>query len=286
VIASPDTIPPGTQTLARGLAVIRAVGDGAHGLREIVERTGLGRSSTHRLAQLLVAQGFLRHDNRGYTLGPALIELGFKALHGNPLPLVARPVLEELSATVLDTVHLAVEDGGSVLYLDKLPGSRGAEMRSRIGYRMPLTRAGVGKALLLDAADRWAEQYAADEARLPAGAKPGDLEDFLTRMQTYARTGAAMDLEDNEPGIRCVAAPIRDATWRPDPPGAHGEASGQDRCPAFPATGPVHTDRKATAARRAGASPERTIAGTSEGGQPRSADHSATTETQEPQNNT
>ncbi|WP_459545973.1 IclR family transcriptional regulator [Nocardia sp. X0981] len=210
--ASPDDVPPGTQTLARGLAVIRAVADGAQGLREIVERTGLGRSSTHRLAQLLAAQGFLRHDNRGYTLGPALIELGFKALHGNPLPLVARPVLEELSATVLDTVHLAVEDGGSVLYLDKLPGSRGAEMRSRIGYRMPLSRAGVGKALLLDAADRWADQYAADEARLPVAGRRGDPGGFVERMHEYARAGAAMDLEDNEPGIRCVAAPIRDAS--------------------------------------------------------------------------
>lgn len=209
---SPDDVPPGTQTLARGLAVIRAVADGAHGLREIVERTGLGRSSTHRLAQLLVVKGFLRHDSRGYTLGPALIELGFKALHGNPLPLVARPVLEELSDTVLDTVHLAVEDGGSVLYLDKLPGSRGAEMRSRIGYRMPLTRAGVGKALLLDAADRWAGQYAADEAALPPGARRGELDEFLTRMRAYAKAGAAMDLEDNEPGIRCVAAPIRDGS--------------------------------------------------------------------------
>ncbi|WP_328394530.1 IclR family transcriptional regulator [Nocardia sp. NBC_00416] len=207
-----DEVPPGTQTLARGLAVIRAVADGAHGLRAIVEYTGLGRSSTHRLAQLLVNQDFLRHDNRGYTLGPALIELGFKALHGNPLPLVARPVLEELSAAVLDTVHLAVEDGGSVLYLDKLSGSRGAEMRSRIGYRMPLTRAGVGKALLLDAADRWTEQYTADEDQLPVAARNGDPEGFRTRMQEYARAGAAMDLEDNEPGIRCVAAPIRDAS--------------------------------------------------------------------------
>lgn len=207
-----DDIPPGTQTLARGLAVIRAVADGAQGLREIVEYTGLGRSSTHRLAQLLVNQGFLRHDNRGYALGPALIELGFKALHGNPLPVVARPVLEELSATVLDTVHLAVEDGGSVLYLDKLPGSRGAEMRSRIGYRMPLTRAGVGKALLLDATDRWAVQYAADESQVPAAARHDDLDGFLARMREYARTGAALDLEDNEPGIRCVAAPIRDAS--------------------------------------------------------------------------
>lgn len=121
-------------------------------------------------------------------------------------------MLEELSATVLDTVHLAVEDGGSVLYLDKLPGSRGAEMRSRIGYRMPLTRTGGGKALLLDAADRWAGQYAADEARLPVAGRRGDPDAFIERMRGYARTGAAMDLENNEPGIRCIAAPIRDAS--------------------------------------------------------------------------
>ncbi|MFI1912937.1 IclR family transcriptional regulator [Nocardia sp. NPDC020380] len=211
VTAAPTDIPPGTQTLARGLAVIRAVADGAHDLRAVVERTGLGRSTAHRLIQLLVHEGYLRSGHRGYTLGPALIELGFKALHGNPLPVVARPILEELSAKVLDTVHLAVEDDGSVLYLDKLSGSRGAEMRSRVGYRMPLTRAGVGKALLLDSAPRWAALFAADNARVADG-KGGDATEFLARMTEYARIGASLDLEDNEPGIRCVAAPIRDAS--------------------------------------------------------------------------
>jgi len=209
-----DEIPTGTQTLARGLSVIQAVADGAEDLKTVAERTGLGRSTAHRLIQLLLQQGYLRLGTRGYSLGPALIDLGFKALHGNPLPVVARPILEELSAQVSDTVHLAVEDGGSVLYLDKLPGTRGAEMRSRIGYRMPLTRAGVGKALLLDSSERWREAFEADAAhpQLSPDAKATDVDQFCTRMRSYARLGAAMDLEDNEPGIRCVAAPVRDGS--------------------------------------------------------------------------
>jgi DNA-binding IclR family transcriptional regulator len=209
-----DEIPTGTQTLARGLSVIQAVADGAEDLKTVAERTNLGRSTAHRLIQLLLQQGYLRMGAKGYSLGPALIDLGFKALHGNPLPVVARPILEELSAQVSDTVHLAVEDGGSVLYLDKLPGSRGAEMRSRVGYRMPLTRAGVGKALLLDAPGRWRATFDADSvhSQLSPAAKDIDFEEFSARMGSYVRLGAAMDLEDNEPGIRCVAAPVRDAS--------------------------------------------------------------------------
>ncbi|MFC3997372.1 IclR family transcriptional regulator [Nocardiopsis sediminis] len=203
--------PPGTQTLARGLAVVRAVADGATDLRTLVERTGLGRSTAHRLVQLLVRESYLRSGRDGYTLGPTLIELGFQALHGNPLPVVARPVLEELSAQLSDTVHLAVRDGASVLYLDKLPGSRGAEMRSRIGHRMPLTRTGVGMALLLDSPHEWPERYRADAPVAADRVRPEDLEGFLTRMREYAASGVAMDLEDNEPGIRCVAVPVRDA---------------------------------------------------------------------------
>jgi DNA-binding IclR family transcriptional regulator len=214
VSETPGDIPAGTQTLARGLSVVQAVADGAADLKTVVERTGLGRSTAHRLVQLLLQLGYLRVTGKGYSLGPALIDLGFKALHGNPLPVVARPILEELSTQVSDTVHLAVEDGGSVLYLDKLPGSRGAEMRSRIGYRMPLTRAGVGKALLLDSPDRWQAAFESDAARPApsAAAKKASFEEFAARMRDYARRGAAMDLEDNEPGIRCVAAPVRDAS--------------------------------------------------------------------------
>ncbi|KHL04281.1 transcriptional regulator [Sinomonas humi] len=201
------SLPSGTQTLARGLDIIRAVAEGARDLRSVAEATGIGRSTAHRLVQLLDRYGYLRvAGGRDYALGPALIEFGFQALHQNPLPVVARPVLEELAEKVQDTVHLAIVDGGEVLYLDKIEGTRGAEMRSRIGHRMPLTRTGIGKALILDRDSDWQRLYEAERS-----GDPGRVEEFLRRMHEYSRHGAAMDLEENEPGIRCVAAPIRDA---------------------------------------------------------------------------
>jgi DNA-binding IclR family transcriptional regulator len=200
----------GAQTLARGLGVLRAVADGATNLRTVLEATGLPRSTAHRLMQMLREHGYLESVNGSdYVLGPTLIELGFRAVEQNPVPRVARPLLQELADTLKDTVHLAIEDSGQVLYLDKINGQRGAEMRSRVGQRMPLTRTGVGMALLLDRPDHWASLYAA-EAAVSAPERSPD--QFVNRMRRYAGQGAVFDLEDNEMGIRCVAAPVRGAT--------------------------------------------------------------------------
>src|SRR3990170_2053916 len=172
------TAPAGTQTLARGIAVVNAVARGRTRLRDIAEKTGVGRSTTHRLLQLLLATGYLRQlDDGAYALGPALIELGYQALQENPVTGVAAPVLRALAERVHDTVHLAIEDRGQVLYLDKIPGTRGAVMRSQIGHRMPLTRTGIGKALLLDSPGRWSEQFLAEQ---PVGAGHGLEQDVLT----------------------------------------------------------------------------------------------------------
>lgn len=208
--------PPGTQTLARGIAVVNAVARGHARLRDICDQTGVGRSTTHRLLQLLVATGYLRQlDDGAYALGPALIELGYQALQENPVTVVATPALRDLAAQVHDTVHLAIEDRGQVLYLDKIPGTRGAEMRSQIGHRMPLTRTGIGKALLLDDPGRWRERFVA-ERRVTAGTGPApDVltpDRFVAVMRDSADRGVAFDLEENEPGILCVAAPVRDTT--------------------------------------------------------------------------
>lgn len=208
--------PAGTQTLARGLGVLGAVAAGVTDLRGIVAYTAIGRSTAHRLIQLLVQEGYLRViPEHEYGLGSKLIELGFKALEANPLTSVAARYLEGLSAQVHDTVHLAIEDQESVLYLAKIPGTRGAEMRSRIGLRMPMTRTGIGKALLLDSPERWERLYSWEspvDTSAPGSAVLGDVEAFVARMRDYARRGAAYDLEENEPGVRCIAAPVRDAT--------------------------------------------------------------------------
>ena len=215
--ADPAAQPPGpsltgAQTLARGLEVLRAVADGATNLREVLHATGLPRSTAHRLVQLLREYGYLQSvSGAAYVLGPTLIELGFRAVEQNPVPRVARPLLQELADSLKDTVHLAIEDSGQVLYLDKINGQRGAEMRSRVGQRMPLTRTGVGMALLLDRPEQWASLYEAETAVSAAARATGH---FVGRMRRYSAQGATFDLEDNEIGIRCVAAPVRDATGR------------------------------------------------------------------------
>ncbi|OZI72670.1 IclR family transcriptional regulator [Bordetella genomosp. 2] len=206
--------PTGTQTLMRGLAIVQAVADGARDLREICARIGVARSTTHRLASSLVQERYLRVvAGVGYALGPKLIELGFQAREAFPLAALARPHLHGLAELTGDTIHLAVRDGDEVLYLEKIPGKKGLEMRSRVGHRMPLAATGVGKALLLDLDEsdwRRLQRVGAPVSPRAAGAGQG-WEAFRDRMRDYAAHGYAYDLEDNEPSIRCVAAPIRDA---------------------------------------------------------------------------
>jgi DNA-binding IclR family transcriptional regulator len=206
--------PAGTQTLMRGLAVVHAVAAGARDLRDICARIGVARSTTHRLASCLVQERYLRMlPGYGYSLGPRLIELGFQAREEIPLATLARPHLDELARASGDTIHLAVRDGAEALYLEKIPGKKGLEMRSRVGHRMPLAVTGVGKALLLDGDEQeWLAMLRAGAPISPqAAGNTLPEERFLERMREYARCGHAFDLEDNEPSIRCVAAPIRDA---------------------------------------------------------------------------
>ena len=202
----------GTQTLVRGLEVIDAVAQGVLGLAELADRIGLTRSTTHRLAGTLVEHRYLNFQRgAGYTLGPRLLELGYLAGRQASLPRVAREHLEQLASATGDTVHLGVLDGPRALYLDKISGTRRVEVSSRIGERQPLRSTGLGKALILDATEAQWREYYDYEARRGHGYAV-DQELWLRRMREYAKSGYALDLEENEDRIRCVAAPVRDVT--------------------------------------------------------------------------
>lgn len=207
----------GTQTLVRGLALIECIADGVTDVRGLVERLGTQRSTTHRMLGALVAEGYLHHvPYKGYTLGPKLIRLGARALEQRPIVAIARPRLEALARETCDTVHLGVLDGSEVLYLDKISGTRGLEMRSRIGQRMPLALTGLGKALMLGISpDDWRPLHDDALGRLARSereARPLGWADYRPRLAAAMARGWVYDHEENEIGIRCIAAPIRDIT--------------------------------------------------------------------------
>jgi len=203
--------PSGSQTLLRGLDVLEAVADGPIPLIELAPRLGLNRSTAHRLASALVERRYLAFVPRvGYRLGPKLLELGFLAQDQADLVQLARPHLEELAAATEDTVHLGVIEGERALYLDKIAGRRRVEISSRVGDRHPLTSTGLGKALLLDEeGSEWLRLFQAEDH---SGHRGVDYETWLERMRNYVAAGYAFDLEENEDQIRCVAAPVRDAS--------------------------------------------------------------------------
>ena len=207
----------GTQTLLRGLALLECVARGTADVQGIAAYLGTPRSTTHRMLNSLLSEGYLHHlPYRGYSLGFRLIHLGTRAREQRPLGALARPFLEALAGQTGDTVHLGTQEGSRVFYLEKIPGTKGLEMRSRVGQRMPLASTGVGKALMLGLpTELWPALY--DEAtgeRVKAGedALLAPWPQYEQAMQRYLEQGWVMDLEENELGIRCVAAPIRDVS--------------------------------------------------------------------------
>lgn len=132
-------------------------------LAQIVRRTGLPRSSAHRILERLVDLRWLRRDGREYALGLRLMELGSLAVHQDGLCAAARPHLHELHRATGLVVHLAVLDGTDVVYLDKLGGRLDSAVPTRIGGRRPAPHAALGKALLAYG------RYKAEAGRIGAG---------------------------------------------------------------------------------------------------------------------
>ena len=210
---SPEPQRLGSQTLLRGLDVIELVAEGPITLGDLADRLGLTRSTTHRLASALTDRRYLTFVPRsGYSLGPKLLELGFRVRDELDLPRVAGPHLEKLALLTEDTVHLGVLDQGRALYLDKIPGKRRINISSRVGELQPVSSTGLGKALILDHdEDAWTNFFRAEDG---SQRTPLTLNEWLTRMRHYAQAGYAFDLEENEDQVRCVAAPIRNVEGR------------------------------------------------------------------------
>jgi DNA-binding IclR family transcriptional regulator len=212
-MAAEGSSPAGSQALMRGLDVIEAVASGATTLNLLSAELGLTRSTAHRLATSLVKRGYLAFAPRaGYRLGAKLLQLGYLAQSQTDMLQAARPHLEALSLLTGDAVHFGILDGDQALYLDKMSGQRRITISSRIGERQPLTSTGLGKALMLDHGEAyWRERLAAEAGQ---GSIAVDTEAWVARMRGYVRAGYAFDLEENEDQIRCVAAPVRDASGR------------------------------------------------------------------------
>ncbi|MEU6352742.1 IclR family transcriptional regulator [Streptomyces sp. NPDC047072] len=117
-------------------------------LETVSRRTGLPRSTTHRILDQLVRLDWLHHTLTGYLLGPRALGLGGREIGHSTLRAAAAPQLLELAVRTRMVVHLAVLDGPEVYYLDKVGGRAAVDIPSRVGGREVAHCTGLGKAML------------------------------------------------------------------------------------------------------------------------------------------
>lgn len=185
-------------------------GPGRLTLAQIVRRTGLPRSSAHRMLERLVQLRWLRRSGRDYELGMRLVELGSLAVHQDRLHRAAIPMLHELHAATGLVVHLAVLDGSDVVYMEKVGNRLTAAIPTRIGGRQPAHCAAVGKAILAFAGEHDHDATAATALPRRTKYSISTLAQLRAEMNKVRSHGVAFDREESLPGFGCVAAPIGD----------------------------------------------------------------------------
>jgi DNA-binding IclR family transcriptional regulator len=182
-------------------------GPGRLTLAQLVRRTGLPRSSAHRMLERLVALRWLRRSGRDYELGMRLVELGSLAVHQDRLHRAASPLLHELHRATGLVVHLAVLDGPDVVYLEKIGDRMVAAIPTRVGGRQPAQCTAVGKAMLATAARADVVDLSSRRTRHSIST-PAQLAQQLAKVRAH---GVAFDREESLARFGCVAAPIGDA---------------------------------------------------------------------------
>jgi IclR family KDG regulon transcriptional repressor len=184
-------------------------------ITEISKRLGLHKSTVHSLLKTLQSRGYIIQDpdSGKYRLGLKLMERGNLVLQGMDLRNIAKKILMELSLQTGLTVHLVILDGKEGVYIDKVEGASGVVMYSRIGRRVPIHSSAVGKVLVAFKQEQELTDILSDYVYTPHTPNTITNEtDFLNELATVRIKGYAVDDQENERGVRCIAAPIWDHT--------------------------------------------------------------------------
>ncbi|MBN2148746.1 MAG: IclR family transcriptional regulator [Anaerolineales bacterium] len=197
------------QSLARGLKILDLLGQaqGGASITELAETLGVDKGSASRLVATLTRYGYAEKDQvtRRFHLGPQVVSLSRSVLARLPLREAAKPYLRQLMEVTGECAHLAVPAQDKVLYIDQVESPATLRVNAAVGTMNPLHCTALGKALLafggLDLPDRL-------ESFTPRTIT--DPEALHRHLDEVRRQGYAVDDEEFDPGVRCVAVAVFD----------------------------------------------------------------------------
>ncbi|MFS0906255.1 IclR family transcriptional regulator [Priestia aryabhattai] len=202
------------QSVDRALAILGIVSQHNQiGITDICKALDLNKTTVYRLLSTLMNNGYIEQvkGSNKYRCTFKLFEMGNKRIQDLDLLEEAKPALEKLADLTKETVHLVVEEGTEIVYIHKVESTNTIRMHTWVGKKNPMYRTAVGKAILAfsdkeKAIDIWNKSEIVQSTPYTIT----NLDDFLEQLVLVRKNGYAIDNEETEIGIRCVAAPILD----------------------------------------------------------------------------
>jgi IclR family acetate operon transcriptional repressor len=201
-------------SLDRGLRILQVLSGEGEGLgvTELSRRLGADKSVVYRTLSLFMQHDYIEQDpvTKKYVLGFKVVELANRRLKSINLFSVAKPTLKDVAKQSGEIVVLAVMIGDVLAYLDKEEGQQSVHISNSLGQPIPPHATASGKAILAYMPELDLVRFFTEKG-LPALTEKTitSFSDFKVHLAEVRRRGYALDDEENYPGIRCVAAPIR-----------------------------------------------------------------------------
>lgn len=211
-------VPGSLSSVSSALHLLRlfSVEETEFGISALAKQLGVAKSTAHRLAVTLAAQGFLEQnpDNGRYYLGLALFELGSLVRRRMDVSTLGLPLLGSLRDSTQEAVHLAMLAQGDIVYLYNLESSQAVGTRSYLGMRKPAFCTSEGRVLLAFGPSEQVSLALKGTLVQRTGNTITDPKELLRILREVQHAGYAMDDEECEVGMRGIAAPVRDSTGR------------------------------------------------------------------------
>lgn len=205
------------QTVDRALQLLETLAEHPRGMqpKEIEECLELNKVTVHRLLATLENRGFIERIGNGYMIGLKIVELSSMKLSNVELKTEAAPYLRELVNKLGLPVQMAILEGSQAVFIDKIESINSFRMYSQIGKRIPVYACGVGKILLMQKTDEEIRKCLDGvEFNKFTSKTLEDVETLLKVIREGRKKGYAVDNEEHEEGIYCVAVPIYDYTGK------------------------------------------------------------------------
>lgn len=199
------------QSAERIFQVMEMLADhGEMGLMELSTALNLHKSTVHRLLMSLIYMGYAKQDevSQKYMLSYKVVNMASKVLERTDVLQIAKPFMERLSDLSGEAVHLVQREGNNILYIYKIEAKVGTiRMVSHVGMVHPMYCSGVGKAIMATLPEKevrkiWNESTIEKKTDKTIT----DYAKMLEVLEEVKRNAYALDDEENENGVRCIAA--------------------------------------------------------------------------------